>query len=358
MSQSRRWRSIPAERRRSPSGRNATLVTSAWWPSKHRTSRPVSRSQTRTVPSIDAEAARRPSGLIATDQMPPRWPENGRWTSLPVSQVPEVQVQVRPGPPSLHPSRSPPPLERVAAVGSDGEREDDAPRALESVKLATRLDVPDPDVRVFPGDDDPLAVGRRRQAVDLGVGADPAPQLAPAGDVPDADRPVVPAGDGALPVGEDGDTGTRATGGRPGGGILQARGRGSSRAVSQSLMAPSQPAVTSRRPSGVNTAAVISSAWPWRVRTRRPERYSQTLSVPPAPDIARCWPSGLQASPRPRTPSKSRSSAGCRDSQIRTVPSRLAEARCTESGWKARATTRWVWPRSTCNNCRLATSQT
>ena len=61
-------------------------------------------------------------------------------------------------------------------------------------------------------------------------------------------------------------------------------------------------------------------------------RREASPNIAPAPDIATYWPSGLQASPRPREPSRIRSSVWRRDSQIRTVPSRLAEARCTESG--------------------------
>src|SRR5262245_14330191 len=76
---------------------------------------------------------------------------------------------------------------------------------LESVELATRRDVPDPEVRVGSGDDDPRAVRCGRKAIDPVVGADPPPQLAPGGDVPDTDRPVVPTGDGALPVEQDGE---------------------------------------------------------------------------------------------------------------------------------------------------------
>src|SRR5262249_54910218 len=120
---------------------------------------------------------------------------------------PEVQVPVRPAPEAAINPLETATAQGVAAVGRDGEGPDGAAMALETVKLATRRDVPDLETRAEPGDHDPRAVGRHRQAIDPVVGADPALQLAPAGYVPDADRPVVPTGDGARPVGEEDDTG-------------------------------------------------------------------------------------------------------------------------------------------------------
>src|SRR5690348_12986889 len=105
-----------------------------------------------------------------------------------ILEVPEVQVQVRPGLPASIPDKSAP-AERVAAVGGDGDGENCSSMALAPAELPTRRDVPDPKVRVGSSDDDPRAVRCGRQAIDTVVGADPPSQLAPGGDVPDADRP-------------------------------------------------------------------------------------------------------------------------------------------------------------------------
>src|SRR5262245_37701084 len=92
--------------------------------------------------------------------------------------VPKMQVQVSPALPASVPAETPS-GECLAAVGTDGEREDCAPMALEMVDLATRPEVPDPEIRVFSGDDDPRSVGCYRKAVYPTLGADPSPQLSP-----------------------------------------------------------------------------------------------------------------------------------------------------------------------------------
>src|SRR5262245_25037940 len=100
--------------------------------------------------------------------------------------VPEVQVQIRAGPPASIPDDSAP-AEHAAAVGRDGEGERRAPMALDPAERATCRDVPDPEVRAIPGDDDPRTVRCGRKSMDPAVGADPSSLLAPTGDVPDAD---------------------------------------------------------------------------------------------------------------------------------------------------------------------------
>src|SRR6516165_9001466 len=65
---------------------------------------------------------------------------------------------------------------------------------------------------------------------------------------------------------------------------------------SQTFAEPSQPAVTNRRPSGVNATLKTWPVWPRNVATSWPLVRSQTSAVLSAPGAARRPPSGLNAS--------------------------------------------------------------